>query len=144
MPSVIETSAGLSRTLLVVLADAYDEEEVGGQQRVVLRLKPALAPFQAAVFPLVKKDGMPEIAEKLADELRGTFNVFYDIAGSIGKRYRRQDEAGTPFCLTIDGQTLEDETCTVRERDSLEQTRVPLSGVAAWLGAAVGGARPGD
>ena len=82
---------------------------------------------------------MPEISEKLADDLRGPFNVLHDIAGSIGKRYRRQDEAGTPFCLTIDGQTLEDETCTVRDRDSLEQTRVPLSGVAAWLGAAVGG-----
>ena len=144
VPYVVETSAGLSRTLLVVLADAYDEEEVEGRKRVVLRLDPALAPFHAAVFPLVKKDGMPEISERLADELRGRFNVLHDIAGSIGKRYRRQDEAGTPFCLTIDGQTLEDETCTVRHRDSLEQTRVPLAGVAAWLGAAVGGASPGS
>ena len=88
---------------------------------------------------------MPEIAEKLAADLRGQFNVMYDIAGSIGKRYRRrQDEAGTPFCLTIDGQTLEDKTCTVRDRDSLEQTRVPLSGVAAWLGAAIGAAGAGS
>ena len=141
IPYVVETSAGLSRTLLVVLADAYDEEEIEGDTRVVLRLHPALAPVTAAVFPLVKKDGMPEVAEKLADELRGDFNVFYDLTGSIGRRYRRQDEAGTPFCMTIDGQTLEDQTCTVRDRDSLEQTRVPLSGVAAYLHAAIGAAR---
>ncbi len=133
VPYVVETSAGLSRTLLVVLADAYDEEEMGGETRVVLRLKPSLAPVHAAVFPLVKKDGMPEVAEKLAADLRGRFNVFYDAAGSIGRRYRRQDEAGTPYCLTIDGQTLEDETVTVRDRDSLEQVRVPLAGVAGYL-----------
>ena len=141
IPYVVETSAGLSRTLLVVVADAYDEEEIEGDTRVVLRLNPALAPFQAAVFPLVKKDGMPEIAEKLADELRGGFNVFYDATGSIGRRYRRQDEAGPPFCMTIDGQTLQDETCTVRDRDSLEQVRVPVSGIAAHLHAAIGASR---
>lgn len=141
IPYVVETSAGLSRTLLVVLADAYDEEEVEGDTRVVLRLNPALAPVQAAVFPLTKKDGMPEVAEKLAADLRGSFNVFFDGAGSIGRRYRRQDEAGTPFCMTIDNQTLEDQTVTVRDRDTLEQTRVSLSGVAAYLHEAIAAAR---
>ena len=106
VPYVVETSVGLSRTLLIVLADAYDEEELENETRVVLRLSPKLAPVTAAVFPLVKKDGMPEISEKLAADLRGQFNVLHDVAGSIGKRYRRQDEAGTPFCLTIDGDTL--------------------------------------
>jgi len=141
VPCVVETSAGLSRTLLVVLADAYDEEEVEGDTRVVLRLNPALAPIQAAVFPLVKKEGMPEVAEKLAADLRSSFNVFYDLTGSIGRRYRRQDEAGTPFCMTIDGQTLEDETVTVRDRDSLEQTRVSLTAVGAYLHDAIAAAR---
>ncbi|MDX1576934.1 MAG: His/Gly/Thr/Pro-type tRNA ligase C-terminal domain-containing protein, partial [Gemmatimonadota bacterium] len=139
----VETSAGLSRTLLVVLADAYHEEEVEGETRVVLKLEPELAPLHAAVFPLVKKDGMPEIAEKLAADLRGAFNVLHDVSGSIGKRYRRQDEAGTPFCLTIDGQTTEDDTVTVRDRDTLEQVRVPLNSVAAHLGAALGGGHRG-
>ncbi|MFV1987428.1 MAG: glycine--tRNA ligase [Gemmatimonadota bacterium] len=137
VPHVVETSAGLSRTLLVVLADAYDEEELENDTRVVLRLSPKLAPIQAAVFPLVKKDGMPEIAEKLAADLRGQFNVLYDVAGSIGKRYRRQDEAGTPYCLTIDGDTLEDGTVTVRDRDTLQQERVPIEGMAGFLADAI-------
>ena len=144
VPYVIETSAGLSRTLLVALADAYDEEDLGGgKKRVVLRLSPALAPVQAAVFPLVKKDGMPEIAEKLASELRGSLNIVYDAAGSIGRRYRRQDEAGTPFCLTVDGQTLSDETVTVRDRDTLVQSRVPLRGAGAYLREAIAASAPG-
>jgi glycyl-tRNA synthetase len=137
VPYVVETSAGLSRTLLVVLADAYDEEELENETRVVLRLAPSLAPITAAVFPLVKKDGMPEIAEKLAADLRGQFNVLYDVAGSIGKRYRRQDEAGTPFCLTIDGETVENGTVTVRDRDTLEQERVPIEGMAGYLADAI-------
>lgn len=132
-PYVVETSIGLSRALLVVLADAYDEEEVEDSTRVVLRLKPSLAPIQAAVFPLVKKDGMPETAQKLAEDLRGNFNIFYDAAGSIGRRYRRQDETGTPFCITVDGQTGEDQMVTVRNRDTLDQTRVPLSQVSQYL-----------
>ena len=136
-PYVVETSIGLSRALLVVLADAYDEEEVENSTRVVLRLKPSLAPIQAAVFPLVKKDGMPEIAEKLAEDLRGKFNIFYDAAGSIGRRYRRQDETGTPFCITVDGQTGEDQMVTVRNRDTLDQTRVPLSQVSQYLHEAI-------
>jgi glycyl-tRNA synthetase len=126
IPFVIETSAGLDRTLLVVLADAYTEEEIEGEQRVLLRLHPRLAPIKAAVFPLVKKDGMPDVAKRVADALREVVTVFYDEAGSIGRRYRRQDEAGTPYCITIDGQTLEDETVTVRDRDSLQQERVAM------------------
>lgn len=132
-PYVVETSAGLNRTLLVVLADAYAEEAVEGETRVVLRLKPGLAPIKAAVFPLVKKDGMPEVARRIERELRGRMHVFYDESGSIGRRYRRQDEAGTPFCVTVDGQTLEDETVTVRDRDTLQQERIPISGLAAYL-----------
>jgi glycyl-tRNA synthetase len=143
VPYVIETSAGLNRTLLILLADAYHEEEVGGETRVVLRLLPSLAPIKAAVFPLVKKDGMPEIGRRIAADLRGRLNVFYDETGSIGRRYRRQDEAGTPFCITIDGQTLEDETVTVRDRDTLAQERVPIEGLEAYLLDAVRRA-PGD
>jgi glycyl-tRNA synthetase len=125
IPYIIETSAGADRTLLVVLADAYREEEVEGEARVVLSLDPRLAPVKAAVFPLVKKDGMPEFAERLHGELRRAgLPTFYDDSGSIGRRYRRQDEAGTPFAITIDGQTLEDGSVTIRDRDTLRQERV--------------------
>ena len=134
LPYVVETAVGVDRTLLAVLSDAYHEEDVDGDERVVLRLDPGLAPIKAAIFPLVKKDGLPEIARKLAEELRGaSINSFYDESGSIGRRYRRQDEAGTPFCITVDGQTAEDQTVTLRDRDSLEQTRVELSQVRGWL-----------
>ncbi len=138
VPFVIETSAGLDRTLLVVLADAYREEEVEGEQRVVLRLHPRLAPIKAAVFPLVKKDGMPDVARRIVDDLRGRLPVFYDESGSIGRRYRRQDEAGTPFCITVDGRTLEDDTVTVRDRDTLEQVRVAIPELGDHLAAAIG------
>jgi glycyl-tRNA synthetase len=131
---VIETSVGVDRTLLVVLADAYHEEEVEGEERVVLKLDPTLAPLKVAVFPLVKKDGLPEIAEKLHKELRAAaVPSFYDAAGSIGRRYRRQDEAGTPWCVTVDGQTNEDGTVTIRDRDTLDQVRVPMEGVLGWI-----------
>jgi glycyl-tRNA synthetase len=134
VPYVIETSMGVDRTLLVVLADAYREEEVEGEERVVLGLHPRLAPIKAAVFPLVKKDGLPEIARSLADGLRAAaVPSFYDEAGAIGRRYRRQDETGTPFCVTVDGQTTEDDTVTIRERDSMEQVRVSLGQVVPWL-----------
>jgi len=134
IPYVIETSVGVDRTLLVVLADAYHEEEVEGEERVVLRLQPSLAPTKVAVFPLVKKDGLPEIAEKLHRELRAAaVPSFYDASGSIGRRYRRQDEAGTPWCVTVDGQTNEDGTVTIRDRDSLAQIREPLEGVLPWI-----------
>jgi glycyl-tRNA synthetase len=133
IPYVIEPSAGVDRSTLAFLVDAYDEEEVRGETRNLLRFHPHLAPIKAAVFPLVKKDGMPEIATKLYDDLKGHFATFYDQKGAVGRRYRRQDEAGTPFCLTIDGQTKEDNTVTVRERDSMEQTRVNIDQVKSYL-----------
>ncbi|MDX1547717.1 MAG: glycine--tRNA ligase [Rhodothermales bacterium] len=133
VPYVVETSAGLDRTILMLLCDAYHEETVDGAQRTVLRFHPKIAPIKAAVFPLVKKEGMPEIAHAIEADLRRRFNAFYDEKGSVGKRYRRMDEAGTPYCITVDGQTLEDGTVTVRDRDSLEQTRVPKDTVARFV-----------
>ncbi len=135
VPFVVETSVGCDRTVLALLANAYREETVEGEDegRVVLRLLPSLAPIKAGVFPLVRKDGMPEFAEKLAADLRPHFPVFYDESGAIGRRYRRQDEVGTPFCLTVDGQTMEDGTVTVRDRDSLAQERVAAEQVASWI-----------
>ncbi len=134
VPYVVETSMGVDRTMLVVLADAYREEEVEGEARVVLGLSPALAPIKVAVFPLVKKDGMPETAERLSAALRAaSIPSFYDQSGAIGRRYRRQDEIGTPWCVTVDGQTGEDGTVTVRDRDSLEQVRVGVDHVVAWI-----------
>jgi len=129
VPYVIETSAGCDRILLTALIDAYEEEE----ERVVLRLDPVIAPFKVAVFPLVKRDGMPELAQKITNDLRGDYRVFYDESGSIGRRYRRQDEAGTPFCVTIDGETLENQTVTIRDRDSMEQIRINISNVRQYL-----------
>ena len=99
------------------------------QKRVVMKFHPRIAPIKAAVFPLVKKDGMPEIAKKIYADLKPFFNVFYDEKGAVGRRYRRQDEAGTPYCITVDGQTLEDGTVTIRDRDSLEQIRVTVENV---------------
>jgi glycyl-tRNA synthetase len=135
VPFVIETSAGADRTLLAVLVNAYGEEAVAGEEegRVVLRLHPQLAPVKAGVFPLVKKDGMPEFAERLAGSLRSRFSVFYDESGAIGRRYRRQDEIGTPFCLTVDGQTMQDGTVTVRDRDTLAQERVAADRVHDYV-----------
>ncbi len=124
IPYVIEPSAGIDRSTLAFLVDAYDEEEVKGNTRNLLRFHPALAPTKAAGFPLVKKDGMPEIAHNIHDDLKKYFTCSYDQAGAVGRRYRRQDEAGTPFCITVDGQTKEDNTVTIRDRDSMEQTRV--------------------
>jgi glycyl-tRNA synthetase len=133
VPYIIETSLGADRLALVVLVDAYREEEVEGEQRVVLGLKPSVAPIKAGVFPLVKKDGMPEVAHHICDDLRSRFPIFYDDGGSIGRRYRRQDEAGTPFGVTVDGQTLEDQTVTVRDRDSLVQERVSADQLSGYL-----------
>ncbi|MEJ2705291.1 MAG: His/Gly/Thr/Pro-type tRNA ligase C-terminal domain-containing protein [Sedimentisphaerales bacterium] len=124
IPYVIEPSAGIDRSTLAFLVDAYDEEEVRGETRNLLRFHPALAPVKVAIFPLVRKDGMPEIARNIYDDLKKTFNCFYDEKGAVGRRYRRQDEAGTPFCITVDGQTREDQTVTVRQRDSMDQIRV--------------------
>ncbi len=129
IPYVIETSTGVDRLLLTTLVDAYTEEP----ERVVLKLKPYLAPIKAAVLPLVKRDGMPEIARQIEADLRKRFKVFYDEGGSIGRRYRRQDEIGTPYCITVDSQTLEDGTVTIRERDSMEQIRIDKSQVLAYI-----------
>ena len=134
VPYVIETSMGVDRTLLVLLADAYREEEVAGEERVVLALNPKVAPLKAAVFPLVKKDGLPEVARKVHEALRdAAIPSFFDASGSIGRRYRRQDEAGTPWCITIDGQTNDDATVTIRDRDTLEQVRISTDRVVGWL-----------
>ncbi len=131
LPSVIETSAGVDRTMLAVLADAYAEEE----DRVVLRLSPAIAPIKVGVYPLVNKEGLPETAQKINDKLRRRITTVYDSGGSIGRRYRRQDEIGTPFGITVDFQTLEDETVTLRERDSMEQVRVKIDELIPTLNA---------
>lgn len=133
IPFIIETSAGTDRTLLTVLADGYDEMEIKGEKRVFLRFSPKIAPIKAAVFPLVKKDGMPEFALKVYKELGKRFKVFYDESGAVGRRYARMDEAGTPFCVTIDGQTIEDETMTVRDRDTMEQTRMKMPRIIDFL-----------
>ncbi len=133
IPYVIEPSAGMDRSTLAFLVDAYDEEEVRGETRNLLRFHPALAPIKAAVFPLVKKEGMPEVARNIYDDLKRRFNCFYDEKAAVGRRYRRQDEAGTPFCVTVDGQTLQDQTVTVRERDSMEQIRIATSQLRTYL-----------
>ena len=133
IPYVIEPSAGIDRSTLAFLVDAYDEEEVRGESRNLLRFHPALAPTKVAVFPLVKKDGMPEIAHNICNEFKKYFNCFYDQAGAVGRRYRRQDEAGTPFCVTVDGQTKEDNTVTVRDRDSMEQQRIATDQLLNYL-----------
>ncbi|MDZ4258543.1 MAG: glycine--tRNA ligase [Gemmatimonadales bacterium] len=132
LPYIVETSAGADRVTLTVLADAYREEEVEGELRVVLGLHPAIAPIKAAVMPLTKKDGLPEVAEQLYRELRRRIPAFYDDGGAIGRRYRRQDEIGTPWCFTIDHDTLTDRTVTVRHRDSMAQERISLDQVPAW------------
>ncbi len=133
IPYVVETSAGLDRTILMLLSDAYREEDVEGEQRVVMAFHPKIAPIKAAVLPLVKKEGMPEIAHAIEQDLRRHFNTFYDEKGAVGRRYRRMDEAGTPYCVTVDGQTLEDGTVTVRDRDTMEQLRLPQDNVARFI-----------
>jgi glycyl-tRNA synthetase len=150
IPFIIETSAGLTRTLLMILCDAYDEEKVadkgtGGSEgtrgsegtgddwRTVLRFHPALAPVTVAVLPLMKKDGLAELAQDIRGELKEDFSTDYDQGGAIGRRYRRQDEAGTPFCVTIDYQSKDDGTVTLRFRDSMEQIRVPRAELAPRL-----------
>jgi glycyl-tRNA synthetase len=135
VPHVIEPAAGADRAVLAFLVDAYDEEEVAGEMRTVLKLHPRLAPVKVAVLPHVRKDGLPELAREVYAELRGRMQGEYDEGGSIGKRYRRQDEIGTPFCVTVDHQSLEDRTLTVRDRDSLEQDRVAIDELGDVLAA---------
>jgi glycyl-tRNA synthetase len=135
VPYVIEPAGGVDRALLAFMVDAYDEEEVAGRERTVLRLHPQLAPVKAAVLPLIAKDsGMVAKARALYEELREDVMVEYDDAGAIGRRYRRQDEIGTPFAFTVDEQTLVDDTVTIRDRDSLAQERVGIAQVGAKLG----------
>ena len=133
VPYVIEPSAGADRGTLAFMVDAFDEEDVAGRKRTVLKLHPRLAPVKVAVLPLVSRDGMPEKARKIYEELRSAIPAEFDEGGSIGKRYRRQDEIGTPWGVTIDGESMEDDTVTLRDRDSLEQVRVPARGLAEEL-----------
>jgi glycyl-tRNA synthetase len=137
-PYVIEPSAGLTRSLMAFLVEAYTEDEApnakgGVDTRTVLRLDPRLSPVKAAVFPLSRKDELTGPARELAQELRGIWNVDYDDAGAVGRRYRRQDEIGTPFCLTYDFDSVTDHAVTVRERDTMEQVRIPVTEVRSWL-----------
>ncbi|MGI6433315.1 MAG: His/Gly/Thr/Pro-type tRNA ligase C-terminal domain-containing protein [Sphaerochaetaceae bacterium] len=133
-PFVVETSAGLTRNVLMALSDAYEEQTLeDGDVRTVLHFHPAIAPIKVAVLPLVKKDGIAEYAEKLEKELREEFTTFYDQSGAIGRRYRRMDEIGTPYCITVDYQSLDDNTVTLRHRDSMEQERVELSKIAETI-----------
>ena len=126
LPYVIEPAVGVDRILLILLCDAYDEDVQDNESRVVLRLHPRLAPITVGIFPLLRKDGQPEKALAIRDLLQQRFTVFYDQAGSIGRRYRRQDEVGTPFGVTVDHQTMQDNTVTLRERDSTQQVRLPI------------------
>ena len=139
VPYVIEPAVGPDRIMLAFLVDAYTEEEVNGEARTVLKLHPRIAPTKAAVFPLSKKEPVSTIARELYDDLKGDYRLFYDDSGSIGRRYRRQDEAGTPFCVTVDFDTIEDKKVTIRDRDTLEQERVPIEAVRDRLKALISG-----
>lgn len=137
-PFIIETSAGASRSFMAFLVNAYGEEEAPTadgktETRVVMKFHPKLAPNKVAIFPLVNRDGMPEIAEKITQELRPHMQVFYDDSGAVGRRYRRQDEIGTPFCVTVDSETLQNQTVTVRDRDSMAQERLAIDKLLPYL-----------
>ncbi len=126
-PYVLETSIGLDRMFLAVFSNSLKEEELeNGTTRTVLKLPAVLAPTKAAILPLVKKDGLPEIARTIVEELKWDFNVVYDEKDAVGRRYRRQDANGTPFCITVDHETLNDNTVTIRHRDTMEQERVKI------------------
>ena len=138
MPYVIEPAAGLTRAVLAFLLDSYDEDQApnskgGVDTRTVLRLDPRLAPVKVAVLPLSRNADLSPKAKDLATELRKRWNVEFDDAGAIGRRYRRQDEIGTPFCVTVDFDTLDDQAVTVRERDTMQQERIGLDALPAWL-----------
>jgi len=126
-PYVLETSIGLDRMFLAVFSNALEEEELeDGKTRTVLKLPAVLAPAKAAIFPLLGRDGLPEVAKQIVEDLKWDFNVVYEEKDTVGKRYRRQDAAGTPFCITVDHDTLEDNTVTIRHRDTMEQKRVNI------------------
>ena len=133
LPGVVETSIGATRSSMMCLVNAYHEEEVKGEKRVVMRFHPRIAPIKAAILPLVKRDGMPDVAREITADLLPHMRVFYDEGGAIGRRYRRMDEVGTPFCITVDSDTLADQTVTVRERDSMVQDRVAMAELHAEL-----------
>ena len=138
LPYIIETSAGASRSFMAFLVDAYREEEAPTadgkmELRTVMRFHPSLAPNKAAIFPLVNRDGMPEIAQQIERSLRPHLRVFYDDSGAVGRRYRRQDEVGTPFCIRVDSQTLQDQTVTMRDRDSMKQERIAIDSILTYL-----------
>ena len=139
VPYIIEPSAGVDRSVLAFLCDAYDEEIAQGELRVVLHLNPALAPYKVSVLPLSKKENLAKAARKVYDDLRQCWMVNYDDTQSIGRRYRRQDEIGTPYCVTIDFQSLEDNQVTIRERDSMNQIRVPIATLKETLAAKLAG-----
>lgn len=130
IPYVIETSIGLDRMFLLIISNSYTEEDLGTadkqDSRIVLKLPPMLAPIKLAIFPLVKKDGLPEIAKQIMNDCKNSFRCFYEEKDAIGKRYRRMDAIGTPFCITIDHQTKEDNTVTIRYRDSMQQERIAI------------------
>jgi glycyl-tRNA synthetase len=133
IPHVIEPAAGVGRTILALLCEAYDTDELGGESRTVLRLHPSVAPVKVAVLPLLRKAGHPEVAREVYESLRRRMSAEYDDGGAIGRRYRRQDEIGTPYAVTIDHQTIEDRTVTLRDRDTLTQERVPIAELADEL-----------
>ncbi len=133
VPHVVEPSLGVDRTLLAILLSAYHEEEVGGEKRAVMKFTPAIAPYQVAVLPLSKKDALTDKAQEVFGSIASSYRVDYDVTGSIGKRYRRQDEIGTPLCVTIDFDSLEDEAVTVRDRDNMQQERIPITDLPAHI-----------
>ncbi len=138
LPTVIEPSAGADRATLAFLCEAYTEDQAPDengvmQTRVLMKFHPKLAPIKVAVFPLVKKEGMPDIAQAIYRDLKQHMTAFYDDKGAVGRRYRRQDEVGTPFCITVDGDTLKDGTVTIRDRDTLAQVRIHKDAVRDWL-----------
>ncbi len=144
LPFVVEPSAGVDRSVLAFLCEAHTEDQVPDdkgrlQPRELLQFHPRIAPIKVAVFPLVKRDGMPDTAQGLFKDLAGDFTAYYDEKGAIGRRYRRQDEAGTPYCVTVDGQTAEDGTVTLRERDTTKQWRLPMAGVGDQVRAGLRG-----
>ena len=133
VPHVIEPAAGADRATLAFLVDAYDEEDLEGDTRTLLRLHPRLAPVKVAILPLLRKDGQPELAHEIHQALRDELQCEYDEGGSIGRRYRRQDEIGTPWCVTVDHESVADRTVTVRDRDTLSQVRLPIGGLGREL-----------
>ncbi len=139
IPYIIEVSSGLTRTLLAYMCDAYAVEQLENDTRTVLRFHPRLAPIKVGIFPLVKRDGMPEKARQIERQLNPHLKVFYDEGGAVGRRYRRMDEAGTPFCVTVDSQTMQDDTVTIRDRDTMLQERYPIANLAQVIADRIAG-----